>query len=124
MSDNLQEWSYRVVRRESEDGSDEWYSIQEVYYDNNKEPMAQTTDLQIESDTVSGMREQLSQMLRALDEPVIDEIEMGDFSNFSDIEERVSLLETENDKLKGRVEQLNREVIKVGVDGVKEEKSL
>ena len=26
-------WDYRVVRKESIDGSDEWYSVQEVYHD-------------------------------------------------------------------------------------------
>ena len=30
---NNKVWDYRVVRRESEDGSDELLSVQEVYYD-------------------------------------------------------------------------------------------
>ena len=67
-------WDYRVVRKESEDGSDEWYSIQEVYYDDGK-PMAQTIDLQIEGDTITGMRTQLEKMLEALDNPVMDEMQ-------------------------------------------------
>ena len=66
-------WDYRVVRKESEDGSDEWYSIQEVYYDEGK-PMAQTIDLQVEGHTVSEMKNQLKRMLKSLDEPVLDEI--------------------------------------------------
>ena len=37
-------WDYRVVCRESEDGSDEWYSVQEIYYDEDGTPMAQTMD--------------------------------------------------------------------------------
>jgi hypothetical protein len=73
-------WDYRVVRKESEDGSDEWYSIQEVYYDEGK-PMAQTIDLQIEGDTITGMRTQLENMLEALDEPVLDESDITDTKN-------------------------------------------
>ena len=34
MSDQV--WDYRVVKRSSEDGSDEWYSIQEIYYDTER----------------------------------------------------------------------------------------
>ena len=71
MSDKV--WDYRVVRRESVDGSDEWYSIQEVYYDGTGEPMAQTIDLQVECDTITGMRTQLEQMLKSLENPVLDE---------------------------------------------------
>ena len=57
---------YRVIRRESEDGSDEWYSIQEVYYDGEK-PSAYTIDLQVEGDTITGMRTQLEKMLKAIE---------------------------------------------------------
>ena len=73
-------WDYRVVRKESEDGSDEWYSIQEVYYDEGK-PMAQSIDLQVEGDTITGMRTQLKNMLEALDEPVLDESDIVDDTN-------------------------------------------
>ena len=69
-------WDYRVVRRESQDGSDEWYSIQEVYYDDETgKPMAQTLDLQIEGDTITGMKTQLERMINCLDQPVLDEIQ-------------------------------------------------
>ena len=63
---------YRVVRKESEDGSDEQYSVQEVYYDGEK-PIAYTLDLQVEGDTIPEMRKQLEKMLMALEEPVLDE---------------------------------------------------
>ena len=68
-------WDYRVVRKESADGSDEWYSIQEVYYnDETEKPMAHSIDLQIEGDTIAGMRTQLERMLECLDKPVVDEV--------------------------------------------------
>ena len=43
----MSKWDYRVVRKESENGSDEWYSVQEVYYDDDGTPMAQSIDLQV-----------------------------------------------------------------------------
>ena len=78
MSDNKIEftndtWEYRVVRKESKDGSNEWYSIQEVYFDDNKKPYAYSVDLQVENDTITGMRTQLEQMLKSLENPVLDE---------------------------------------------------
>ena len=67
-------WDYRVVRKESNDGSDEWYSVQEVYFDDETgEPMAQTIDLQIEGDTISEIRKRLNKMINCLDNPVLDE---------------------------------------------------
>ena len=72
--DTTKMWDYRVVRKESDDGSDEWYSVQEVYYnDETGEPMAQTIDLMVEGDTITGMRTQLELMLKSLDETVLDE---------------------------------------------------
>ena len=77
MVDNIMEptkmWDYRVVRKESADGSDEWYSIQEIYYDDDGQPMAQTIDLTIEGDTITEMRTQLEKMINCLDQPVLDE---------------------------------------------------
>ena len=72
--DTTKMWDYRVVRRESEDGSDEWYSIQEIYYDDETgEPMAQTVDLQVEGDTITEMRTRLEKMINCLGQPVLDE---------------------------------------------------
>ena len=56
-------WDYRVVRKESKDGSNEWYSVQEIYYDDDGKPCAQTIDLTIEGDTITGMRTQLERMI-------------------------------------------------------------
>jgi len=106
-------WDYRVVRKESEDGSDEWYSIQEVYYDEGK-PMAQTIDLQIEGDTITGMRTQLENMLEALDEPVLDESDITENTkrhvNTKTIEERVLELEIENAEMRDRLTELGEQI--------------
>ena len=68
-------WDYRVVRKESAESSDEWYSVQEVYYDDDGKPTAQTLDLQIEGDTITGMRTQLEKMINCLSQPAVDEIQ-------------------------------------------------
>ncbi len=112
MSDNKM-WDYRVVRKESEDGSDEWYSIQEVYYDDDGQPMAQTIDLQVEQDTITGMRTQLENMLKALGEPVLDESDIVDNPvNTKTIEDRVSGLEVENAEMRDRLSKLSKEMSK------------
>jgi len=101
-------WDYRVVRRESENGSDEWYSVQEVYYDEDGTPMAQTIDLQVEQDTITGMRTQLENMLEALDEPVLDESDIVDNPvNTKTMEDRVLSLELENAEMRDRLVELD-----------------
>ena len=94
----MSDWDYRVVRKESEDGSNEWYSVQEIYYDDDKYPVAQSMDLQVEGNTIVVMRTQLEKMLKSLEEPVLDENDLieDDGEYTSDIEH----LEKENKKLK------------------------
>ena len=100
-------WDYRVVRKESKDGSDEWYSIQEVYYDEDGTPMAQTLDLQVEQDTITGMRTQLEKMINCLDQPVLDESDIVDNPvNTKTMEDRVLSLEMENTEMRDRLDKL------------------
>ena len=99
------EWDYRVVRQTTEDG-DEYLSVQEVYYDDEtKEPMAHTMDLQVDGDTLAGMRTQIQRMLWCLDKEIVDEIE-SDVSNET-MENRVLSLEMENAEMKVRLTELN-----------------
>ena len=105
--DTTKIWDYRVVRKESEDGSDEFYSIQEVYYDGDV-PMAQTIDLMVEGDTITGMRTQLELMLKSLEEPVLDESDIVDDSgDRKTVEDRVLELEMENVEMRNRLEELS-----------------
>ena len=110
--DTTKVWDYRVVRKESEDGLDEWYSIQEVYYDDETgEPMAQTIDLMIEGDTITGMKTQLELMLKSLEEPVLDESDIvGDSEDRKTIEDRVLELEIENAEMRDRLTELGDEM--------------
>ena len=106
-------WDYRVVRQTTEDG-DEWLSIQEVYYDDETEkPMAHTMDLQIEGDTISGIRTQLQRMLWCLDKDVVDEIK-SDVSNKT-MEDRVLQLEIENAEMRDRLSELGDEMVEKGL---------
>ena len=104
-------WDYRVVRRESEDGSDEWYSVQEVYYDDDGKPMAQTLDLQVEQDTITGMRTQLEKMINCLDQPVLDESDIVDNPvNTKTMEDRVLSLELENAEMRDRLDNFGNDM--------------
>ena len=101
-------WDYRVVHRGTENGEDEWYSIQEVYYDEDGTPMAQTLDLQVEQDTITGMRTQLEKMINCLDQPVLDESDIVDNPvNTKTIEDRVLGLEVENAEMRDRLSKLD-----------------
>ena len=101
-------WDYRVVRKEYDCESGDWYSVQEVYYDDETgEPMAQTVDLMVEQDTITGMRTQLESMLKALDEPVLDESDIVDNPvNTKTMEDRVLSLEMENAEMRDRLDEL------------------
>jgi len=109
------EWDYRVVRQTTEDG-DEWYSVQEIYYDDETgEPMAHTMDLGIEGDTIAGMRTQLERMLKSLDESVVDEIQNGVEDDIDSIEGRVLSLEMENAEMRDRLTMLGDEMVEKGL---------
>ena len=116
MGDNTMDvtklWDYRVVRRELEDGeTGDWYSVQEIYYDEDGTPMAQTMDLMVEQDTITGMRTQLENMLKALDEPVLDESDIVDNPvNTKTMEDRVLSLELENAEMRDRLIELGDKV--------------
>ena len=106
-------WDYRVVRKEYDCESGDWYSVQEVYYDEDGTPMAQTLDLMVEQDTITGMRTQLESMLRALDEPVLDESDIVDNPvNTKTIEDRVLELELENAEMRDRLDDLGDDMSK------------
>ena len=102
--DISKEWDYRVVRQTTEDG-DEWLGVQEVYYDDEtSKPIAHTTDLQIESDTIAGMRTQLQRMLWCLDKEIVAEIQNDVMED--NMEERMLALEMENAEMRDRLIEL------------------
>ena len=69
-----QKWNYRIVRSVKEDGTyADLYSIQEVYYDDDGKPMAQSIDLQTEGINASEIKQQLECMGLALEKPILNE---------------------------------------------------
>ena len=108
MSDKI--WDYRVVRQ-TKDG-EEWLSVQEVYYDDEK-PMAHTTDLEITGDNIADIRKTLQSMLWCLDKDIVSEIE-SDVSNKT-MEDRVLGLEIENTEMKARLTELGDELTEKGL---------
>ena len=67
-------WDYRIIRSNKEDGTPaKWYSIQEVYYDDDGNPNAQSIDLQVEGEDNKEMKVQLEDMMSAIDKPVLNE---------------------------------------------------
>ena len=104
-------WDYRVVRKELKDGSysDEWYSIQEVYYDDETgEPVAHTMDLQITGDNIADLRKTLQSMIWALEKDVVTEIK-SDVLNKT-MEDRVLAIEIENAEMRDRLTELGTKV--------------
>ena len=100
-------WDYRVVRKEYDCESGDWYSVQEVYYDEDGTPMAQTLDLMVEQDTITGMRTQLEKMINCLGQPVLDESDIVDNPvNTKTMEDRVLSLEMENAEMRDRLTEL------------------
>ena len=115
MSDNKIEftndtWEYRVVRRESEDGSDERYSVQEVYFDGDDKAYAHTTDLEVTGDSLNEIRKKLQSMIWAIDKDVIDEIQNDVMDD--DMEKRMLDIEMENAELRDRLTELGEMVDK------------
>ena len=102
--DTTKMWDYRIVRQ-TRDGH-EWLSVQEVYYDDEtKKPTAHTMDLQIEGDTIAGMRTQIQRMLWCLDKEIVDEIESDVAAD--NMEDRMLSLEMENAEMRVRLTELN-----------------
>ena len=96
------EWEYRVVRK-SERG-DKWLSIQEVYYDDDKKPMAHTVDLQADGDNIADIRTTLQRMLWCIDKDIVEEIQSDIMED--NMEDRVLSLEIENAEMKDRLTEL------------------
>ena len=114
--DISKEWDYRVVRRNQI--GDEWLSIQEVYYDDETgEPMAHTTDLQLEADSITELRKQLQRMLWCLDKEIVAEIQNDVMED--NMEDRILALEMENAEMKDRLIELGEMINKKKKNSIK-----
>ena len=62
-------WNHRVIEFTDEDG-DKWYSIQEVYYDENDKPMGYC-DPFVGSDSLGGLNTLIERFKEASEQPVL-----------------------------------------------------
>jgi len=65
-------WEYRVIRRNTEDDSN-WYSVEEVYFDDDGTPMALSVDLAVDGGNLDEMKTQLKDMMVAFGLPILNE---------------------------------------------------
>ena len=80
-------WNFRVIRKDlpTEEGTQDWYSIQEVYYNDDGTPGAQTTDLEITGSSIDELKSTLEKMIKCLNKPILEEIFKNDgFEPFND----------------------------------------
>lgn len=63
-------WNHRVVDLTKENGGEELYAIQEVYYDEGDTPMGYCAPSMV-SETMAGLVEILERMAEALNQPVL-----------------------------------------------------
>ena len=73
-------WNFRVIRKDlpTEEGTQDWYSIQEVYYNDDGTPGAQTTDLEITAFSIDELKSTLEKMIKCLDKPILEELFKND----------------------------------------------
>ena len=69
-------WNYRIMKSYP-DSRDAWYSIREVYYNNDGEVTDWTVEeIAPESETIEGLLEMIQLMRNCLDKPILDEAEL------------------------------------------------
>lgn len=68
-------WNHRVIRHKNY-ANEDYFTIEEVYFEQESPqiPVQHTTDLKIYGDTIDELRWTLENMIKALDEPIIDEL--------------------------------------------------
>ena len=110
-------WNYRIVRSQAPTkqgdlfGNQDWLSIQEVYYDEDGKPHAQTTDLQIEGENIEELGSILEGITNAFKKPVINEIPSDSYNEAPSGQElQLELFpEAEEERTdEWRIEQYNR----------------
>ena len=80
-------WNYRVIKSYPATAENEWYSIHEVYYDDEGKITAWTEDaIAPESDTLEGLRDILGLMRSCLFKPVLHEVVSGGIATLLEVE--------------------------------------
>jgi tetrahydromethanopterin S-methyltransferase subunit H len=85
----MSHWNHRVVKQIGPDGS-EWYSIREVFYNDDNTIYAYTQKpVAISGDTIEDIREYLNWCLNCLDTPILidGEVEFIDYDEKTELDE-------------------------------------
>ena len=76
--EDTKKWNYRIIKRKPEgfaefDGAD-YYTIEEVFYDEKGNPSMHTTDLGIGATSLQELKQQVEMVHKALTDEVVEEI--------------------------------------------------
>ena len=74
-------WNYRIVNTKSQNGGEDWYCLQEVFYDDKGVPCGYC-DPCTGSETMDSMREVWEMMSGALERPPLQEEDITGDHNF------------------------------------------
>ena len=77
-TEDTKKWNYRIIKRKTEgfeefDGED-FYTIEEVFYDEKGNPSMHTTDLGIGATSLEELKRQVEMVYKALNDTVVEEI--------------------------------------------------
>tara|TARA_Y100000310_G_scaffold105207_1_gene103581 strand:- start:717 stop:1001 length:285 start_codon:yes stop_codon:yes gene_type:complete len=84
--DDYKKWNYRVIRRKTTDmsepgldiPSEDYYTIEEVFYDEEGKPTMHTTDIGVGATSLDELKELIERLHNALKDDVVDEIVVED----------------------------------------------
>ena len=76
--ENNLKWNYRIIKRKTQAFEDipaqDYYSIEEVFYDTDGNPEMHTSDIGVGAPTLEGLKELVGRLNTAVENDVIDEI--------------------------------------------------
>ena len=75
---NNLKWNYRIIKRKTEAFEDveaqDYYSIEEVFYDTDGKPEMHTSDIGVGAPTLEELKELVGRLNTAIENDVVDEI--------------------------------------------------
>ena len=76
--ENNLKWNYRIIKRRTEAFEDveaqDYYSIEEVFYDTDGNPTMHTSDIGVGAPTLEELKELVGRLNTAIENDVVDEI--------------------------------------------------
>mgnify|MGYP001279313289 FL=1 len=76
--ENNLKWNYRIIKRRTEAFEDveaqDYYSIEEVFYDDKGNPTMHTSDIGVGAPTLEELKELVGRLNTAIENDVVDEI--------------------------------------------------